>query len=74
MAIQGPHVEEEGLRVGWRISRSRDFFYKHVDGVAEGHYVLEILSNFSVFLGYIDSTGILEEWNKETLEWERRIL
>ena len=61
------------FRVGWRLTPVYGFFYKHVDGYAEGEYVLEILSNFSTFLGYNDSTGVIEEWNKEK-GWVRKIL
>jgi len=73
MATPGPKIEDRILmRIGWKPSPDHDYFYKVIDGYAEGEFVFEILSNFSMFLGYQNSTGVLEEWDEEELKWIRK--
>ena len=75
MATPGPKIDNMfKVRIGWRMSFEHKTFYKLVSGYSEGEYVLEVLSNFSMFLGHNNSSGIIEEWNEEELSWERRIL
>jgi hypothetical protein len=62
---------EKLYTVWWKHAKGHEPFYKKVTELEQAEYVLEILSNFSTFLGYTNSEGGVDEWDENALEWKR---